>query len=107
MKKLSYNLSKLNSVFDDIAYLFKNAGVPDFERLPEDGTVRAKFASLFREFHGYLEAAKIQGFRWNQHTYSVEDEESGKTIEVTMEFNENAFPDFGTTVQGVVFRVPR
>lgn len=91
VEKLSYNLSKLNSVFDDIAYLFKNAGVPDFERLPEDGTVRAKFASLFREFHGYLEAAKIQGFRWNQHTYSVEDEESGKTIEVTMEFNENAF----------------
>ena len=91
VEKLSYNLSKLNSVFDDIAYLFKNAGVPDFERLPEDGTVRAKFASLFREFNGYLEAAKIQGFRWDQHTYSVEDEESGKTIEVTMEFNENAF----------------
>lgn len=91
VEKLSYNLSKLNSVFDDIAYLFKNAGVPDFERLPDDGTVRAKFASLFREFNGYLEAAKIQGFRWDQHTYSVEDEESGKTIEVTMEFNENAF----------------
>ena len=68
VEKLSYNLSKLNSVFDDIAYLFKNAGVPDFERLPEDGTVRAKFASLFREFHGYLEAAKIQGFRWNQQS---------------------------------------
>lgn len=91
VEKLSYNLSKLNSVFDDIAYLFRNAGVPDFEKLPEDGTVRAKFASLFREFNGYLEAAKIQGFRWDQHTYSVEDEESGKTIEVTMKFNENAF----------------
>ena len=60
VEKLSYNLGKLNAVFDDIAYLFKNAGIPDFEKLPADGTVRAKFASLFRDFNGYLEAAKIQ-----------------------------------------------
>ena len=56
VEKLSYNLGKLNAVFDDIAYLFKNAGIPDFEKLPADGTVRAKFASLFRDFNGYLEA---------------------------------------------------
>ena len=61
VEKLSYNLGKLNAVFDDIAYLFKNAGIPDFEKLPADGTIRAKFASLFRDFNGYLEAAKIQG----------------------------------------------
>ena len=91
VEKLSYNLGKLNAVFDDIAYLFKNAGIPDFEKLPADGTVRAKFASLFRDFNGYLEAAKIQGFRWDKHTYSFEDEESGNSIEITMEFDENAF----------------
>ena len=91
VEKLSYNLGKLNSVFDDIAYLFKNAVIPDFEKLPADGTVRAKFASLFRDFNGYLEAAKIQGFRWDKRTYSFEDEESGNSIEITMEFDENAF----------------
>ena len=91
VEKLSYNLGKLNAVFDDIAYLFKNAGIPDFEELPADGTVRAKFASLFRDFNGYLEAAKIQGFRWDKHTYSFKDEESGNSIEITMEFDENAF----------------
>lgn len=91
VEKLSYNLGKLNAVFDDIAYLFKNAGIPDFEKLPADGTVRAKFASLFRDFNGYLEAAKIQGFRWDKHTYSFKDEESGNSIEITMEFDENAF----------------
>lgn len=91
VEKLSYNLGKLNAVFDDIAYLFKNAGIPDFEKLPADGTVRAKFASLFRDFNGYLEAAKIQGFRWDKHTYSFKDEESGNTIEIAMEFDENAF----------------
>ena len=51
VEKLSYNLDKLNSVFDDIACLFKNAGVPDFEKLPADGTVKAKFASMFRDFN--------------------------------------------------------
>lgn len=91
VEKLSYNLGKLNAVFDDIAYLFKNAGIPDFEKLPADGTVRAKFASLFRDFNGYLEAAKIQGFRWDKHTYSFKDEESGNSIEIAMEFDENAF----------------
>ena len=91
VEKLSYNLGKLNAVFDDIAYLFKNAGIPGFEKLPADGTVRAKFASLFRDFNGYLEAAKIQGFRWDKHTYSFKDEESGNSIEITMEFDENAF----------------
>lgn len=91
VEKLSYNLGKLNTVFDDIAYLFKNAGIPDFEKLPADGTVRAKFASLFRDFNGYLEAAKIQGFRWDKHTYSFKDEDSGNSIEITMEFDENAF----------------
>ena len=91
VEKLSYNLGKLNAVFDDIAYLFKNAGIPDFEKLPADGTVRAKFASLFRDFNGYLEAAKIQGFRWDKHTYSFKDEESGNTIEIAMEFDESAF----------------
>ena len=91
VEKLSYNLGKLNAVFDDIAYLFMNAGIPDFEKLPADGTVRAKFASLFRDFNGYLEAAKIQGFRWDKHTYSFKDEESGNSIEITMEFDENAF----------------
>lgn len=91
VEKLSYNLGKLNAVFDDIAYLFKNAGIPDFEKLPADGTVRAKFASLFRDFNGYLEAAKIQGFGWDKHTYSFKDEESGNSIEITVEFDENAF----------------
>lgn len=91
VEKLSYNLDKLNSVFDDIACLFKNAGVPDFEKLPADGTVKAKFASLFRDFNGYLEAAKIQGFKWDKHTYSAKDEESGKSIEISMKFDENVF----------------
>lgn len=91
VEKLSYNLEKLNSVYKDIADLFQNAGVPDFEKLPEDKTVRAKFASLFRDFNGYLESAKIQGFHWNQPTYSFKDEKTGATSEITIGFDERAF----------------
>ena len=46
VEKLSYNLNKLNITFDDTAELFTNAGVPDFERLPAEPTVKAKFALL-------------------------------------------------------------
>ena len=91
VEKLPDNLGKLNSVFEDMADLFRNAGVSDFEKLPEDGTERAKFAVLFRKFNGYLEAAKIQGFKWDKHTYSFKEEESGKAFEIAMAFDENAW----------------
>ena len=57
--KLYKNLKKMNELFGDIKDLYKNAGVEDFSKLPDDRTVVAKFASLFREFNEYLEAAKI------------------------------------------------
>ena len=91
VEKLGHNLKKLNFVFGEISYLFKNAGIPDYEKLPEDGTVKAKFASLFKDFNGYLETAKIQGFCWDKHVYSIKDEESGKSEEIGVEFDKNVF----------------
>ena len=65
VEKLEYNLNKLNSIYDDIFELFNNSGIQNFEKLPEGTSERGKFASLFKEFNSYLEAAKIQGFKWN------------------------------------------
>lgn len=65
VEKLPYHLKKLNEIYGDIVVLFQNAGVPDFEKLPEEVSVKAKFASLFNELNRYLEAAKVQGFKWN------------------------------------------
>lgn len=62
VEKLSHNLEKMNSIFNDMSEVFKNANIPDFTRLPEEKAVKAKFASLFRDFNTYLEAAKVQGF---------------------------------------------
>ncbi len=64
VEKLPYHLKKLNETYGDIAALFQNAGIPNFEKLPEEIRVKAKFASLFNELNRYLEAAKIQGFKW-------------------------------------------
>lgn len=91
VEKLSYNLSKLNTVFEDIAGLFKSAGIPDFEKLPADPTVKAKFAQLFKELNGYLEAAKIQGFRFNKLDYEIADEDGKYQQTISMSFDENAF----------------
>ena len=88
--KLYKNLKKMNELFGDIKDLYKNAGVEDFSKLPDDGTVVAKFASLFREFNEYLEAAKIQGFKWNELSYKFVDED-GKNDEITVDFDETTY----------------
>lgn len=64
-EKLPQNLEKLNQVYEEIADVFKSAGIPDFEKLPEDTSAKAKFASLFRDFNSYLQAARVQRFQWD------------------------------------------
>lgn len=89
--KLAHNLEKLNEIYTDIAELFAHAGVPNFEKLPEDKTVQAKFASLFRDLNAYLESAKVQGFKWDQPVYSCTDDDSGESVEIEMPFDENDY----------------
>ena len=85
--KLDSNLIQLNAVYDEIAQLFKNAGVADFEKLPNDLSERGKFAKLFKIFNAHLEAAKIQGFVWSKLDYHF-----GETRpSVTINFNETTY----------------
>ena len=91
VEKLPYNLRKLNAVYEDIYEIFKSAGVPDFEKLPDDKTERAKFASLFKDLNDYLEAAKIQGFKWSKSSYEFSDDETGKRYTIQLAFNENQY----------------
>lgn len=88
--KLCKNLEKMNRLFEDIKELFENAGILDFSALPEDRTVVAKFASMFREFNNYLEAAQIQGFKWNKSVYKFVNED-GEKYEIVMNFDETAY----------------
>lgn len=88
--KLYKNLKKMNELFEDIEELYKNTDIEDFSKLPEDRTVVAKFASLFNKFNDYLEAAKIQGFKWDKPSYEFVDDEGNKS-EITAEFDETTY----------------
>lgn len=91
VEKLSHNLEKINSIFNDMSEVFKNANIPDFTRLPEEKAVKAKFASLFRDFNTYLEAAKVQGFKWSQELYEFADTENDEKTEITVDFDEKSY----------------
>ncbi|MDU6872704.1 MAG: HsdR family type I site-specific deoxyribonuclease, partial [Negativicoccus succinicivorans] len=60
--KLPANIRNMNNGFENIRGLFENAGIENFEKLPEDDRVKAKFAKEFNAFSRHLDAALIQGF---------------------------------------------
>jgi type I restriction enzyme R subunit len=84
--KLPNNLRQMNYLFDEMDTLFKNAGISDFDRLPDEISVKAKFAKQFKQFSTHLEAATIQGFIWSQQTYN---DENG--LSIVMHFDEMTY----------------
>lgn len=91
VEKLPYNLKKLNAIFMDISEVFKSSGVSDFTKLPNDHAEKAKFAQLFKEFNHHLDAAKLQGFNWEQDIYTFNDEETGLNETIKLDFGSNDF----------------
>ena len=77
---LAYNLRKMNELFADIKFVFEHAGIADFVKLPDGDAERGQFAKLFRLFNDYLEASRIQGFRWNKRQYSLKGENGKRAI---------------------------
>ncbi|SHJ17002.1 type I restriction endonuclease subunit R, EcoR124 family [Cycloclasticus pugetii] len=87
--RLESNLEAMNELAAEIIQLFINAGVSNFEKLPEDDAVCAKFAKLFNVFNEHLEAAKVQGLHWEQLTYSFD--EGDDKHELTLEIDEPTY----------------
>jgi type I restriction enzyme, R subunit len=71
--RLPHNLERINASFVEISAIFDAAGIEDFMKLPDDLSARAAFAKNFQEFNTILEAAKIQGFTWEQTIYEFDD----------------------------------
>jgi type I restriction enzyme R subunit len=88
-QRLESNLNKLNAIYEEIAELFAHARVADFQKLPEDLTVRGKFAKLFKALNEYLEAAKIQGFVWRQLSYEFKENKPKTTV--TLSFDKSIY----------------
>lgn len=80
VQHLPENLKAMNDIFEEITSLFLNSGINNFEKLPEDITVCRKFAKCLKELNDHLEAAKIQGFKWDVSNY--QDEETGENIDM-------------------------
>lgn len=72
--QLPRNLERLNDCFTEISAIFSAAGIADFAKLPDDLAARAAFAKQFNRFNAILEAAKIQGFTWDQSVYEFDTE---------------------------------
>ena len=77
------NLKEMNRLFENIFDIFEGAGVSNFERLPADIVACKKFAKDFKEFNEFLEAAKIQGFKWNISSY--QDDTTGENVDVAID----------------------
>lgn len=89
VERLDKQLQNMNYTYEQIDDLFTNAGIQNFEKLPDELSVRGQFAKLFKTFNQYLEAAKIQGFLWSKATYEFKGRKPKLIIE--MLFDENDY----------------
>ena len=89
--RLGSNLKKINEVYQEIAELFAHGGAPNFEKLPDETAVRAKFAALFRKLNEHLEAARVQGFHWGQSVYLCQEEAGEKPVSIGVMLTETIY----------------
>ena len=69
--KLNVNLREMNSLFEQIKFVFESVSIVDFKNLPKDKEDKQKFSILFRQFNKHLRAAEIQGYDWNKTHYDI------------------------------------
>ena len=81
--RLPSNVDRMNACFAEIVAIFDAAGIEAFKKLPDDLSERAAFAKQFHQFSSILEAAKIQGFSWEQTKYKSEDGATTVTLAIT------------------------
>lgn len=74
VQKLPENIALMDARLREILMVFDAAGAGDLSKLPASQEARRKFAKEFVELNEFLEAAKVQGFTWEQDTYEFEEE---------------------------------
>jgi type I restriction enzyme R subunit len=76
--KLEENIEKMDYLYRQILELFKEEGIEDFSNLPKSKESRRQFVSLFNEFNRYLEAARIQGYKFDSEFRNVKNNNKNK-----------------------------
>lgn len=94
--KLPHNIIQMDARLSEIRAVFEAAGIDDLSKLPESPEARNKFAKEFVELNEFLEAAKVQGFSWDQDTYLYETGlgESGVNAKLQEEQERNSDPQY-------------
>lgn len=90
VQKLPENIEFMDSRFKEITSIFKNSGVDDFMRLPESTEACREFSKCFVELNNFLEAAKVQGFTWDQTEYHIKSED-GSSKDVVPQLDERTY----------------
>lgn len=75
VERLPQNIKKIQQYKREIEELFEHARIPNMDRLPDDPTEKGEFAKLFRKLNKHLEAARVQGFKWQQQEYSFDSDD--------------------------------
>ena len=88
--KLNYNLQVLNHLFGQIELLFNNAGITNFEKLPDNSSDRRQFAKLFNEFNKLIQAVYLQGMVWEKSEYIFDIQNNQKEI-IVRSFDEKTY----------------
>lgn len=89
--RLPQNLACMNDLYAQMKDLFRQAGIENFKRLPDEVSERKKFSVLFRKFNEHLEAARIQGFVWTRQEYTLTDPDSGEQSSRRMAMSEKDY----------------
>lgn len=87
--KLEQNLNGINSLFLHIRDIFYANKIMNFEKLPASSADRNMFAKDFSIMTRMIEAAKLQGFTWEQLEYEFQHETS--ITKVKMELDEQTY----------------
>ena len=87
--KLEKNLSNINQRFLSIRDIFHSHRIMNFEKLPDTREDRNMFAKCFCEMTHLLEAAKLQGFLWEEKEYEFQHGSTYTTVR--MELDEQTY----------------
>ncbi|MFR3302664.1 MAG: type I restriction endonuclease subunit R [Bifidobacterium pullorum] len=90
VQKLPENIRLMESRLMEIESVFSDAGIENFMRLPDSTDACRKFAKLFVEFNDALEAAKVQGFTWEQREYVIRQDD-GDEIRLESPLDERTY----------------
>lgn len=87
--KLEGNLTSINQKFLHIRDIFRANQIEHFEKLPESREDRNMFAKDFSQMTHLLEAAKLQGFAWEQRDYEFQHGDTYTYVQ--MELDEQTY----------------